>query len=207
MSTCTISGHALVGGRALWTTCQACETRIATALNDVEQMWPMLADCLEPTRGHNGPRTSGSAVAPLPAAEHVLELIGPAGIPARLYWRYADIAVARGYAPARQPAGSDARLAQALRGIRRHLSWAVQAVDLTELDTVLRHIVGQLTRVTGGAAPAAAVPCPAELPDGSRCTGKLRYDDQQRTASCRTCRTDLDPSQWLALWVQLGQPA
>jgi hypothetical protein len=207
VNACTISGHALTGDRALWTTCQACHGHIAAALADVEQMWPLLSDCLEPARGHTGPRTSGSAAAPLPAAEHVLELIGPAGVPARLYWRYADIATARGYAPARLPTGSDGRLALALRGIRRHLPWAVQAVDLAELDAELRRIVDQLTRVTGGTAPAVAVPCPAELDGGGRCTGRLRYDDQRRTAACRSCRTELDPSEWLALWVKLGQPA
>lgn len=205
MSTCTLCGHGLHGDRALWTTCQPCQDRITRQLADVETMWPLLSDCLEPTRGHSGPRSQGGP-APLPVTGQVLELIGPAGVPARLYWRYADLAMARRLQPAPLPSGSDARLALALRGIRRHLPWAVQAVDLRELADELRKIVGQLSAVTGG-TPAHTVPCPAELPDGGRCTGRMRYDSTSGSAYCRDCRTDLDPSQWLEYWVKLGQPA
>lgn len=203
MSTCTTCGHGLHDARATWTTCQACQTRILRQLGEVEELWKVLPDYLEPTRGHSGPRVSGNSrtSAPMPAAEAVLELIGPAGIPTRLYWRYAELAAARGLAPRPSGGGSDARLALALRGIRRHLPWAVQGANLTELSRELGKMLGELHAVTGG-TDTPTVPCPAELPDGGRCTGKMRYDADQRTASCRTCRTELDPSEWLGYWMK-----
>ncbi|MFJ9662840.1 hypothetical protein ACIRPR_33435 [Streptomyces griseoflavus] len=206
MNACTICGHGLHGDRALWTTCQHDHDRITTLLGDIEQMWPLLSDALEPTRGHAGPRVSGTANPGLPITGRILDLIGPAGIPARLYWRYADLALARRIQPATMPPGADARLRLALYGIRKHLSWAVQGCDLTELVGELEKMAGDLRSVTGG-TDSPTVPCPAELPDGGRCTGRMRYDRDRSTAHCRTCRTSLDPSEWLEVWVKLGQPA
>jgi hypothetical protein len=207
LHTCTICGHGLHDARALWTTCQACQARIGQLLADIERMWPMLSDVLEPTRGHAGPRVSGSTEAPLPLAGAVIDLIGPMGVPMRLYLRYAALALARHLRPAPMPPAADARVRLALYGLRKHLPWAVQGADLAETATELDHIHRDLTRVTGGAPPAPAVPCPAELPDGARCTGKMRYDQDRRTAYCRGCRTELDPAEWLGYWVRLGQPA
>jgi hypothetical protein len=207
VNACTICDHGLHGARATWTTCQRCEARITSGLTSVRAMWPQLGDCLEPSRGHSGPRVSGSAHAPLPAAEQVLNLIGPGGVPTRLYWRYADLALARGLAPQTMPAGADRRLGLALRGIDRHLPWAVQGGDLRTLDAEIGKLVSEMTAVIGGAPRAPSVPCPAELPDGSRCTGQMRYDADRRTAACRSCRTELDPTEWLGYWMELGQPA
>lgn len=205
VNTCTICRYGLTGDRATWTTCQRCETRIHTALADIERLWLLLPDCLEPARGHSGPRVSGNrAHAPLPAAEQVLNLIGPGGAPSRLYWRYADLALARGLAPRPMPSGADSRLALAVRGIRRHLPWAVQGADLIDLAAELGKLADELTAVTGGSDRAPSVPCPAELPDGGRCEGRLRYEQASGTASCRSCRTVLDPGQWLEVWVQLN---
>ncbi|MDX3047535.1 hypothetical protein PV378_13635 [Streptomyces scabiei] len=206
MNICTTCGHGLHDARATWTTCQACQDRITGQLAAIEQLWAVLPNHLEPTRGHSGPRVSGTAAASLPAAEAVLDLIGPGGVPTQLYLRYADITLARGLVPQRRAFGSDALFAQAVRGIRRHLPWAVQGTSLAELSRELGTMLGKLQAVTGGTAPAPAVPCPADL-DGARCTGLLRYDRDRSTAACRTCRTELDPSQWLEYWVQLGQPA
>lgn len=206
MNVCTICGHGLHGDRATWTTCPRCEARITARLDAVPDLWAQLSDSLEPTRGHGGPRVSGSTHPPLPAAEQVLNLIGPGGVPTRLYWRYADISAARGFAPQLMPTGADGRLRLALRGIRRHLSWAVQGCDLRLLDDELGKVVEEMTAVTGGAPRPPAVPCPAELPDGDRCDGRMRYDHARRLASCRTCRTELDPTQWLDTWMALGQP-
>jgi hypothetical protein len=208
VNTCTTCGHGLVGGRALWTTSQACQDRVTQLLADIERMWPMLSDVLEPARGHSGPRVSGTATHALPLAGDVLDLIGPMGIPTRLYHRYADLAVARRLQPAGMPPGSDARVRLALYGLRKHLPWAVQGTSLAELAAELGSIHRDLARVTGGAAPSPTVPCPAEVDDnGGRCTGRMRYDRDRGTAYCRTCRTELDPGQWLEYWVQLGQPA
>lgn len=207
MNTCTLCGYRLTGGRALWTTCQACQDAITRLLADIEQMWPQLSDVLEPTRGNSGPRVSGSTSPSLPLASEVLDLIGPMGVPTRLYLRYADLALARRIQPATQPPGGDARVRLALYGIRKHLPWAVQGTDLTALRTELDAVHRDLTRVTGGAAPAPAVPCPAELPDGARCPGRMRYDRERSTAYCRACGTELDPSEWLDYWMRLGQPA
>lgn len=206
MATCTICGYVLHGARALWTTCQTCQDRITQLLADIEQMWPLLSDALEPARGHSGPRVSGTAVHTLPIAGKILDLIGPMGVPTRLYYRYADLALARRIQPATMPPGADARVRLALYGIRKHLPWAVQGTDLTELMREASAMADDLQNTTGG-ADTPTVPCPAELPDGSRCTGRMRYDRDRRTAYCRTCRTDLDPGQWLDVWVKLGQPA
>ena len=208
MNACTICGYVLHGARALWTTCQTCQTRITQLLASIERMWPLLSDALEPTRGHSGPRVSGTAVHTLPIAEKILDLIGPMGVPTRLYYRYADIALARRIQPATMPPGADARVRLALYGIRKHLPWAIQGANLAELVVELDSIHRDLTRVTGGTTPSPAVPCPAEVDDnGSRCTGRMRYDQDRGTAYCRACRTELDPSQWLEVWVKLGQPA
>jgi hypothetical protein len=206
VNTCTTCGRSQYDARATWTTCQACQTRIERQLGEIEQLWRALPDHLEPTRGHSGPRVSGSArdTAPLPAVEAVLELMGPAGVPTRLYWRYADLAVARGLAPRPAAAGADYRFAQAVRGIRRHLPWAAQGADLADLARELGKMLGELVAVTGGIANSPTVPCPAELPDGGTCTGRLRYDTERKTAYCRTCRTELDPSEWLGYWMALG---
>lgn len=207
MNTCTTCGHGLHDARTLWTTCQACQDHITRLLADIERMWPMLSDCLEPARGHAGPRVSGTTTHALPLSGAVLDLIGPMGVPTRLYLRYADLAAARRLQPATMPPGADGRVRLALYGLRKHLPWAVQGTDLTDLAAELDSIHRDLTRVTGGAEPSPAVPCPAELADGARCTGKMRYDSDRRTASCRTCRTELDPSEWLGYWMKLGQPA
>jgi hypothetical protein len=207
LNTCTLCRSALTGGRALWTTCQACQDRITHNLTAIEQAWPLLSDHLEPTRGHSGPRVSGTPAGAMPIGGKILDLIGPLGVPTRLYHRYADLALARNVQPARMPPGADHRVALALWGIRKHLPWAVQGADLTDLHGEVEDMAGDLHRVTGGADDSPAVPCPAELPDGARCTGRLRYDRDRGAASCRTCRTDLDPSQWLEVWVKLGQPA
>ena len=209
MTTCSICGHGLAADRALWTTCQVCQDRIVHWLAEIERLWPLLSECLEPGRGPAGPRVSGTGHgATLPVDETVLDLIGPTGVPTRLYWRYAELALARRLQPAQAPTGSDARLASALRRIRWHLPWAVQGADLRELSDELRKMAGELAAVVDRAARAPAVPCPAELPDGAgRCTGWLRYDRDCGTAYCRTCHTELDPSQWLTYWVQLGQPS
>lgn len=207
MNTCTTCGHGLHGDRALWTTCQACQDHITDRLASAERMWPLLSDALEPTRGHSGPRVSGTSTLGLPAADHILDLIGPLGIPTRLYLRYADLALARHIRPATMPPGADSRVRLALYGIRKHLPWAVQGCDLTDLAREADSVHHDLTRATGSTWPAPAVACPAELPDGGRCTGKMRYDPDRGTASCRTCRTDLDPAAWLEHWVKLGQPA
>ena len=206
MNTCTLCGHSLHGERALWTTCQHDQARITALLADIEQAWPLLSDALEPARGHAGPRVSGTAAHALPITDRILDLIGPAGIPARLYWRYADLALARRIQPATMPPGADHRLRLALYGIRKHLPWAVQGCDLTELARELEKMAGDLKSVTAG-VDSPAVPCPAELPDGGRCTGRMRYDSDRTTAYCRTCRTELKPSEWLEVWVKLGQPA
>lgn len=205
MSTCTICGYTLAGDRSLWTTCQVCQARIAACLDEIETMWPLLSDCLEPSRGHSGPRVTRSTDWTPPAAERVLDLIGPMGVPYRLYLRYADLALARRLRPQDQPAGADATVARSLRGIRRHLPWAAQAVDLTQAHRELRSIAEDLNRVTAG-ADTHRIPCPAELPDKTRCTGQLVYDDATRAARCRTCNTRLQPSEWLGYWVKLGQP-
>lgn len=205
MNLCTTCGHCLVGGRALWTTCQACQDRITSLLADIEQLWPRLSDALEPSRGHAGQRVSGSTAQPLPIAGRILDLIGPMGIPTRLYHRYADLALARRIRPATMPPGADHRVRLALYGIRKHLSWGVQGTDLAPLAADLDRMAADLAGVTGG-ADTPTVPCPAELPDGARCTGRMRYDRDRGTAYCRTCRTDLDPGQWLEVWVKLGQP-
>jgi hypothetical protein len=208
LNTCTTCGHGLVGNRALWTTCQACQDRITQLLTEIEQMWPMLSDVLEPTRGHSGPRVSGTATHALPLAGDVLDLIGPMGVPTRLYHRYADLALARNVRPAHMSPGADHRVALSLWGIRKHLPWAVQGTNVAELVGELDGIARDLARVTGGASPSPAVPCPAEVDDkGGRCTGRMRYDQDRGTAYCRTCRTELDPAQWLEVWVKLGQPA
>lgn len=202
MNACTLCGYVLHGARALWTTCQACQDRITLHLADIEEAWPRLSDCLEPVRGHSGPRVSGTAVPPSPVADHILALYGPLGVPTRLYHRYADLALARRIQPATMPTGEDHRVRLALYGIRKHLPWAVQGTDLTELVTELDRVDRDLKAVTGGTAAAPSVPCPAQLPDGATCTGRLRYDDTQRTAACRTCRTVLDPSEWLDAWIK-----
>lgn len=175
-------------------------------LAEVERLWPLLTDALEPTRGHSGPRVSGSTDRPLPIASRILDLIGPLGIPTRLYHCYADLALARRVQPARMPPGADHRLRLALYGLRKHLPWGVQGADLTTLDRELAKMADDLRAVVGG-TDAPTVPCPAELPDGGRCTGRLRYDRDRRTASCHSCRTQLDPHEWLGYWVKLGQPA
>lgn len=205
MNSCTTCGHGLHDARATWTTCQACQDRITRRLAEIEGAWKVLPDCLEPTRGHSGPRVSGTTHihAPLPIAGDVLELIGPSGVPTRLYWQYSQMCLARGLAPRTAAAGSDGRFAQALRGIRRHLSWAVQGADLAELSRELGTLASRLSAVTGGVT-ASGVSCPAELPDGATCTGQLRYDDATRTARCRTCRTCLDPAEWLDYWMRLN---
>lgn len=202
MNTCTLCGHALLGGRALWTTCQACQNGIEALLDSIETRWPQLADCLEPVRGHSGPRVSGTAAPASLVADHVLALYGPLGVPTRLYHRYAALAVSRRIQPARMPSGEDHRVRLALYGIRKHLPWAVQGASLAELRLELVAIDGDLARVTAAAGPSPSVPCPAQLPDGATCTGRLRYDDAQRTAACRTCRTVLDPSEWLDAWIK-----
>lgn len=205
MSTCTTCGHGLSRDRSLWTTCQACQDRIAAHLADVEATWPLLAGVLKPA-GTPGARVSGSATPSLPVAGQLLNLIGPMGVPGRLYFRYADLALARHIQPARKPPGDDAVVRLALYGIRKHLPWAVQGLDLTELERVLDGIVRDLRGATS-TVDTPTVPCPAELPDKTRCTGKMRYDRERGTAYCRTCRTDLDPAEWLEYWVRLGQPA
>lgn len=206
MNTCTTCGHGLAGDRSLWTTCQHCQHRITECLGEIETMWPLLSDCLEPSRGHTGPRVSRSTDWTPPAAEQVLDLIGPMGVPHRLYLRYADLAVARRLQPQPRPAGADATVARSLRMIRKHLPWAVQAVDLTEAHRELRSVTEDLRRVTGGGVQTHRIPCPAELPDKSRCVGQLVYDDATRSARCRTCGTSLEPTEWLGYWVKLGQP-
>ncbi|MBP5918807.1 hypothetical protein F3K34_44325 [Streptomyces sp. LBUM 1486] len=207
MNPCTICGYVLHGSRALWTTCQACHDRITQLLADIEQMWPLLADALEPTRGHSGPRVSGTAAHALPIASRILDLIGPMGVPTRLYLRYADIALARRVQPATQPPGAEARLRLALWGIRKHLSWAVQGTDLAELMREAASIADDLRPVTAGADDTPTVPCPAQLEDGGTCTGRLRYDREKHTAACRTCHTVLDPAEWLGYWVKLNAAA
>lgn len=172
-------------------------------------MWPKLSDVLEPTRGHSGPRVSGTVAHSLPIAGPVLDLIGPMGVPFRLYMRYADLALARRVRPATMPPGADHRVRLALYGIRKHLPWGVQGADLTELSREADQMADELSRVTGGAGAApVAVPCPAELPDAAgRCTGRMRYDPARKTAYCPSCRTNLDPGEWLGYWLKLGQPA
>jgi len=205
LNTCSTCGHGLTGDRSLWTTCQTCQSRITECLGEIETMWPLLSDCLEPSRGHTGPRVTRSTDWTPPAAEQVLDLIGPMGVPHRLYLRYADLALARRLQPQPRPAGADATVARSLRGVRKHLSWAVQAVDLTMAHRELRSITEDLRRVTGG-AQTHRIPCPSELPDKTRCVGQLVYDDATRAARCRTCNTSLEPTQWLDYWVKLGQP-
>lgn len=207
MNACTICGYALHGARALWTCCQRCQDRITSLLGDIEQMWPRLADALEPIRGHSGPRVSGTAAPASPVADRILALYGPLGVPTRLYHQYAALALARRIQPASLPPGEDHRVRLALYGIRKHLPWAVQGVDLSELPYALDRIARDLTGVTGG-TDSPAVPCPAELPDDAgRCTGRMRYDRDRSTAYCRACRTELMPGEWLEVWVKLGQPA
>lgn len=205
MNTCTLCGHGLTGDRALWTTCQPCQTRITDCLAEIETAWPLLSDCLEPSRGHSGPRVTRTADWTPPAVEQVLDLVGPMGVPHRLYVRYADLSLARRLQPQARPAGADATVARSLRGIRRHLPWAAQAVDLTQTHRELRTITEDLRRVTGGTR-THRIPCPAELPDGAACVGQLVYDDTTRAARCRACHTSLEPAQWLEVWVKLGQP-
>jgi len=207
VNTCTTCRHGLTPDRATWTTCQSCQTRITRHLDDIAIAWPKLSECLEPARRGTGPRVSGTATWRPPAAEEILDLVGPAGIPTRLHWQYAQVCLARGLVPQRAAPGSDTRVAQALRGIRRHLSWAVQAVDLADVERELAAIAGQLTNVTGGADDTPTVPCPAQLEAGGACTGRLRYDREQHTAACRTCRTVLDPAEWLGHWVKLNAAA
>ena len=204
MNTCTLCGHGLTGDRSLWTTCQHCQNRITECLGEIETMWPLLSDCLEPARGHTGPRVTRSTDWTPPAAEQVLDLIGPMGIPHRLYLRYADMAVARRLQPQPRPAGADATVARSLRMIRKHLPWAVQGYNLTEAHRELRTITEDLRRVTGGGADTHRIPCPAELPDKTRCVGQLVYDDASRAARCRTCGTSLDPTEWLGYAMKLG---
>ncbi|PSK47998.1 hypothetical protein B0E38_06475 [Streptomyces sp. 111WW2] len=202
MSTCTICGHGLSDVRALRTTCEACQDRILSGLTAIEEYWPQLSDALEPSRGHSGPRVSGSPVQSLPA-EQVLNLIGPGGISTRLYERYADLALARGLQPAARPASTDVRLGVALRGIRRHLSWAVQGVDLRPLADEIRTAVGELRAATGHTERAITVPCPGPA-DGQPCDGLLRYDRDRNTAYCRTCRTELEAAAWLEYSLKTG---
>lgn len=203
MNVCTTCGHGLTGNRTLWTTCQPCQERIAALLAAIEDDWPRLSDCLEPTRGHSGPRVSGTKTHsdPIPPGK-ILDLIGPMGVPTRMYMRYANIALARRVRPATMPPGADHRVRLALYGIRKHLPWAVQGVDLAETIRELDAIAAELRQVVGGHTPSPAVPCPAQLPDKSDCPGKMRYDDQRKTASCRTCRTELDPGEWLGYWMK-----
>ncbi|WP_055692990.1 hypothetical protein [Streptomyces prasinopilosus] len=206
MNPCTICGFVLHGARALWTTCQACHDRILARLDAIEEIWPRLSAALEPGRALGGQRVSGSPEPVLPLNGRILALIGPMGVPNTLYLRYADLTLARGISPASRPPGEDARLALALWGIRKHLPWAVQGTDLTELHRTAGRLADELRTVTAD-ADTPNVPCPAELADGSRCTGRMRYDRGRNTASCRTCRTELAPGEWLDVWVRLGQPA
>lgn len=207
MNTCTICGHGLTGNRALWTTCQTCQTRLEADLLGIENDWPKLSDALEPTRGHSGPRVSGTPEWSPPIVGKVIDLIGPLGIPTQLYHRYADLALARRIQPATMPPGADARVRLALYGIRKHLPWAVQGMDLTGFQRDIARMHQDLCDVIGPPDDAPRVPCPAQLPDGERCTGRMRYDRDRKTAACRTCGTDLKPAEWLEYWVKLGQPA
>ncbi|RIH58439.1 hypothetical protein D3C59_35120 [Streptomyces sp. SHP22-7] len=163
-----------------------------------------LSDVLEPTRGHSGPRVSGSTEPALPIGGRILDLIGPLGVPTRLYYQYASLALARRIQPATMPPGADHRVRLALYGLRKHLPWAVQGLDLTELAGVVDGLARDLASAVAGADRALTVPCPAQLPDGGDCTGRLRYDDTTRTASCRSCRTVLAPSQWLEHALKIG---
>jgi hypothetical protein len=204
VNTCTICGYVLHGARALWSACQACETAIKQLLGDIEQTWPLLSECLEPTRRGAGQRVSGTAAPALPIDGRILDLIGPMGVPTRLYHRYADLALARRIQPATMPPGADHRVRLALYGIRKHLPWGVQGADLTALVRELEKTAGELRSATAGTG-TPTVPCPAELPDnGGRCTGKMRYDSDRGTAYCRSCRTALDPSEWLGYWMTLN---
>jgi hypothetical protein len=202
LNACTICGYALHGARTLWTTCQTCQDRITAHLTAVEESWPDLADALEPTRGHSGPRVSGTQTWSLPA-EQVLNLIGPGGIPSKLYMRYADLAVARGLQPTVMPGSPDTRLQVALRGIRRHLPWAVQAVGLRELYDETRQCAVDLKAVVGTEEKEVTVPCPGPA-DGATCLGRLRFDQDRNRAYCRSCRIDLDPLEWLEYAVKIG---
>ncbi|MFG2276994.1 hypothetical protein ACGFNY_45465 [Streptomyces chartreusis] len=206
MHTCTICGYALHGARALWTTCQTCQDRITRQLTEIEQMWPLLSECLEPVRRGSGQRVSGTAAPALPIDGRILDLIGPMGVPTRLYHRYADLALARNVRPAHMSPGADHRVALALWGIRKHLPWGVQGADLSELSRELGKMSDELQMTTGG-VDTPTVACPAELPDGGRCTGKMRYDHARGTAYCRACRTELNPGEWLGYWVKLNDAA
>ncbi|WP_411132722.1 hypothetical protein [Streptomyces sp. 030-HV] len=202
MRSCTICGHGLSDVRALRTTCEACQSRITQQLALIEGEWPHLADALEPARGHSGPRVSGTPAWTLPA-EQVLNLIGPGGIHSRLYVRYADLAVARGLQPTAMPSGPDARLAVAIRGIRRHLPWAVQAINLRELADEARQCAADLKVALGTAEKEVTVPCPGPDADAP-CLGRLRFDRDRNRAYCRTCRIDLDPGEWLEHALKIG---
>ncbi|RIH58170.1 hypothetical protein D3C59_36855, partial [Streptomyces sp. SHP22-7] len=59
------------------------------------------------------------------------------GVPTRLYYQYASLALARRIQPATMPPGADHRVRLALYGLRKHLPWAVQGLDLTELAGVV----------------------------------------------------------------------
>lgn len=204
MNTCTTCGRGLHDGRALWTTCQRCHDRIHANLTAIEAAWPRLSAALQPGRTAGGQRVSGSTDPVLPLNGRILNLIGPTGVPNTLYLRYADLCLARGFQPASRPPGEDARLAIALWGIRKHLRWAVQGTDLTELHRAAARLADELQAVTAN-VDTPTVPCPADLPDdGGRCKGRMRYDKTRGTAYCPACRTSLDPGEWLEYALKIG---
>ncbi|MEW1568298.1 hypothetical protein AB0454_35640 [Streptomyces sp. NPDC093509] len=209
MNTCTNCGRGLTGIRALWTTCQACQERLAALLVAIEDDWPRLSDCLEPTGGHSGPRVSGTKEATIPIQnDRVLNLISQQNgqdVPSRLYRQYANLALTRRIRPATKPQGADHRVRLALYGIRKHLPWAVQGANLAGMLQELDAIASDLRQVVGAEPPMPSIPCPAQLPDGSDCAGRMRYDQDRQTVSCRTCRTNLNPAVWIDHWMKAKQ--
>jgi hypothetical protein len=208
VTTCQLCEHHETDGYL----CPGCVRTLAEQLLRMPALYRALAAFLHPAaRGTQHGSQAPAVEAPLPVAEHVLDLRGPGGMVGILETQRAAMHTARGWAAPVLGVGILNRVTLAAGALAHSLDWAAESwPDVGELARTIRDLHGSAASVVH---PRLAEErgtrlgmCPQLVSEDEGegvCGAVLRHYPGDRAVTCRWCGTVYEPHAWGALreWI------
>lgn len=193
--------------------CRPCEARGRNQITELATLYKRLSNALAPGAiASNTGRITSSKEAPLPVSLHILDMVGPGGMVAKLQaiednWRSARGRVqgprtdgVNWFASWRTKSPGQA-VADHTTYIGINMQWACESYEeiAYDLDVIRTLHAKAEAAVAGPRRRCIVVSCLAEYDDGTVCGAELPIDISAAATTCRTCGARWMRDDWVRL--------